>query len=91
MLECNFSTTTPITHTASHVVMMNAFQKYFDYVMYCVCGIPEITLLGTVEDWQSISDRTGTRYFFYLVFSRISNNNHRRMPTSHYYIEGKPV
>ncbi|MCC5654481.1 DUF4419 domain-containing protein [Nostoc sp. XA013] len=57
LLECNFSTTTPITHTASHVVMMNAFQKYFDYVMYCVCGIPEITLLGTVEDWQTISDR----------------------------------
>ncbi|MDZ8137276.1 MAG: DUF4419 domain-containing protein [Nostoc sp. DedQUE04] len=57
LLECNFSTTTPITHIASHVVMMNAFQKYFDYVMYCVCGIPEITLLGTVEDWQSISDR----------------------------------
>ncbi|MBX9256733.1 DUF4419 domain-containing protein [Desmonostoc muscorum CCALA 125] len=57
LLECNFSTTTPITHTASHVVMMDAFQKYFDYVMLCVCGIPEITLLGTVEDWQSISDR----------------------------------
>ncbi|MFN6483910.1 MULTISPECIES: DUF4419 domain-containing protein [unclassified Nostoc] len=31
-------------------------QKVCD-VMYCVCGIPEITLLGTVEDWQSISDR----------------------------------
>ena len=57
LLECNFSTTTPITRTASHVVMMDAFQKYFDYVMYCVCGIPEITLLGTVEDWQSICDR----------------------------------
>lgn len=57
LLECNFSTTTPITQTASHVVMMNAFQQYFDYVMSCVCGIPEITLLGTVEDWQSICDR----------------------------------
>jgi hypothetical protein len=57
LLECNFSTTTPITQTASHVVMMNAFQQYFDYVMYCICGIPEITLLGTVEDWQSICDR----------------------------------
>ncbi|MEH1930294.1 serine/threonine protein kinase [Nostoc sp.] len=28
---------------------------------------------------------------FYLLFMRISNNNDRRMPTSHYYIEGKPV
>lgn len=57
LIECNFSTTTPITRTASHVVMMNTFQKYFDYVMYCICGIPEITLLGTVEDWQSICAR----------------------------------
>ncbi|OUL25765.1 DUF4419 domain-containing protein [Nostoc sp. 106C] len=57
LLECNFSTTTPITQTASHVVMMNAFQQYFDYAVSCVCGIPEITLLGTVEDWQSICDR----------------------------------
>lgn len=57
LLECNFSTTTPITRTASQVVMMDAFQQYFDYVVYCICGIPEITLLGTVADWQSIYDR----------------------------------
>jgi hypothetical protein len=57
LLECNFSTTTPITRTASHIVMMDAFQQYFDYVMFCICGIPDITLLGTVEDWQSICDR----------------------------------
>ncbi len=57
LLECNFSTTTPITQTASHVVMMDVFQQYFDYEILCVCGIPEITLLGTVEDWQSIYER----------------------------------
>jgi hypothetical protein len=57
LLECNFSTTTPITRTASHIVMMDAFQQYFDYEIWCICGIPHITLLGTVEDWQSICDR----------------------------------
>lgn len=57
LLECNFTTTTPITHIASHVVMMDAFQKYFDYKAYCICGIPDITLEGTIEDWQSIYDR----------------------------------
>lgn len=57
LLECNFSTTTPITRTASHVVMMDTFKKYFNYGMDCICGIPEITLMGTVEDWQSIYDR----------------------------------
>lgn len=57
LLECNFSTTTPIIRTASHVVMMDTFQKYFDYSGRCICGIPDITLLGTVEDWQSIYER----------------------------------
>jgi hypothetical protein len=57
LLECNFSTTTPISLTVSHVVMMDAFRQYFDFVMLCICGIPEVTLLGTVEDWQSIRDR----------------------------------
>ncbi|MEH2000895.1 MAG: protein kinase [Nostoc sp.] len=33
----------------------------------------------------------GLGIVFYLVFSRISNNNDRKVPTSHYYIEGKPV
>ncbi len=60
LMECNFSTTTPITRIASHVVMMDAFQQYFDYVVMCVCGIPEITLLGTVADWQSIYDRVAS-------------------------------
>ncbi len=56
LLECNFSTTMPISRTVSHVVMMDAFGQYFDFVMLCICGIPEVTLLGTVEDWQSIRD-----------------------------------
>lgn len=56
-LECNFSTSTAITRTVSQVVMMDAFKQYFDYVSYCICGIPEITLLGSVEDWQEISHR----------------------------------
>ncbi|OJJ22650.1 hypothetical protein BI308_19465 [Roseofilum reptotaenium AO1-A] len=57
LLECNFSTTTPNALTASRIVMMDAFRQYFDYKMIGACGIPKITLLGTVQDWQSICDR----------------------------------
>lgn len=57
LLECNFSTTTPNTLTASRIVMMDAFRQYFDCKLMAACGIPKITLLGTVEDWQSICDR----------------------------------
>jgi hypothetical protein len=35
---------------------MDTYQRYFDYGLMCVCGIPEITLQGTVEDWQRIRD-----------------------------------
>jgi hypothetical protein len=60
VLECSFTTTTPITKTASPIVMMDTFRKYFDYSMYGVCGIPSIIFLGSVEDWQSIYDRVKT-------------------------------
>ena len=57
LLECNFSTTTPTTLTASRIFMMDVFREYFEFEMLVICGIPKITLLGTVEDWQRICDR----------------------------------
>jgi hypothetical protein len=57
LLVSDFSTTTPIAKTASEVVMMSAFKRYFDYRMVCICGIPRVTLEGTPEDWRTIRDR----------------------------------
>ena len=56
-LLCDFTTTTPAARIASQIVMMDAFQRFFDYRVYCVCGIPSITLSGTVEDWRRILSR----------------------------------
>ncbi len=56
-LLCDFSTTTPVIRIASQVVMMEAFQHYFDYAVRCICGIPTITLYGTVGDWRTIRER----------------------------------
>ena len=53
----DFSTTTPLTRASSEVCLMDAFQAYFEYEMRCGCGIPEVTLLGTVEDWRSVRRR----------------------------------
>ena len=33
--------------------MMATMQKYFQYVAVLCCGIPSVTLLGTVEDWDA--------------------------------------
>ncbi len=57
LFVCDFSTTTPADRIASEIVLLDAYSPFFDYALMCVCGIPSITLTGTVEDWQSIRRR----------------------------------
>ncbi|MBS2017551.1 MAG: DUF4419 domain-containing protein [Deltaproteobacteria bacterium] len=57
LLACDFSTTTDVERTASEILLLDAFSPYFDYLLMCVCGIPEVTLTGTVDDWRSIRAR----------------------------------
>jgi hypothetical protein len=56
-LLCDFSTTTPIVRTASEVVLMDSLGEYFEYSASSVCGIPAITLSGTIGDWERIRAR----------------------------------
>ena len=56
-LLCDFSTTTPTIRTASEIVLMDCYSSYFTYMLDCVCGIPKITLNGSVEDWKRIRAR----------------------------------
>lgn len=59
LLSANFSTTTPAAQIASEITIMEAMEPYFEFiVIYLVCGIPEITLQGTTEDWQKVVDKT---------------------------------
>lgn len=53
----NFSTTDRIRLAVSEVVLMDAMQSYFTYIVHTLCGIPEIILEGTVDDWKSIKER----------------------------------
>lgn len=48
------STTTPITQAAMDIALLDVFQKYFEYTMQTLCGIPSITILGTVDDWIAL-------------------------------------
>ncbi len=57
---CSFSTTGVAERAASQIVMMDVFQRYFRFEVYCVCGIPGVTIEGTTADWQSIADRVAT-------------------------------
>jgi hypothetical protein len=52
-----FSTTGPIERAASEIVLMSAMKSYLNFELVSLCGIPAITLLGTVADWQAIRQR----------------------------------
>jgi hypothetical protein len=60
LLVSNFSTTDIVEKAASELVLMDAMSQYFDYGMRTYCGIPKITLLGNINDWQNIRERAQT-------------------------------
>jgi hypothetical protein len=66
LMLCDFSTTTPTIRTASQVVMMDAFQQYFDYIVEFICGIPTVTVRGSVEDWVAIRKRVDVMTGYHL-------------------------
>ncbi len=53
----NFSTTGPTEQAAMQIVLLDAMRSYFDYNMTSICGIPRITLEGTLLDWQRLVKR----------------------------------
>lgn len=60
ILTCNFSTTTSLEKLASEITIMEAMKPYFEFIiMRIVCGIPEITLEGTPEDWEKVLKKAG--------------------------------
>jgi len=57
-IEPNFSTTTLTTKIVGKVVLMGAMKKYFDYKCCLLqCGLPKVTLEGTLDDWISIGTK----------------------------------
>jgi len=59
VLTSNFTTTTPTTKIANEITIMETVKSYFDYeVLLMGCGIPKITIQGTVEDWEEVLRKT---------------------------------
>jgi hypothetical protein len=54
----DFSTTSPAEKIAFQITLMDAMKSYFTYSVTTLCGIPEITLEGSVQDWQKIEAKT---------------------------------
>mmetsp|Transcript_35787 Transcript_35787/g.52456 ORF Transcript_35787/g.52456 Transcript_35787/m.52456 type:complete len:394 (+) Transcript_35787:244-1425(+) len=47
-----FSTTKSEDRIVASVTIMSTLQAYFEYEAHMTCGIPEVHLEGTVEDWR---------------------------------------
>jgi hypothetical protein len=58
LLLPNFSTTGAVDKAASEVVLLDAMQSFFSYEFHTACGIPQIVLEGTPEDWSTLAERT---------------------------------
>ncbi len=54
-LSADFTTTTPASLIASQITLMESMKSYFRYKVSMVgCGLPEVTIEGSVEDWEKI-------------------------------------
>ena len=59
-----FSTTGAAERAATEVVLLDAMQSFFAYECCSLCGIPQIVLEGTPDDWAVLAERArGIRQF----------------------------
>ncbi|CAM9989140.1 unnamed protein product [Ectocarpus sp. 12 AP-2014] len=52
-----FSTTTETDEVCAAATAMASLQAYFEYKMCLTCGIPSVTMMGTVEDWKLLREK----------------------------------
>jgi len=57
LVTSDFSTTGSAEKIAFQITLMDAMKSYFQYSVTTACGIPEITLEGTPEDWKKIEEK----------------------------------
>ena len=58
-ITSDFSTTGSVERVASQITLMESVKSYFEYIVeYFACGIPSITLDGSVEDWKRVREKT---------------------------------
>jgi hypothetical protein len=57
-LRSDFSTTTAASKVVSEITIMDTFKAYFKYIVFTtICGIPEMKLEGTTDDWNHLLNK----------------------------------
>jgi Domain of unknown function (DUF4419) len=72
----SFSTTVTADRVAASISIMSTLQAYFEYRCYLHCGIPNVTLEGSLDDWRSLRDKIDRLPEFDVVPSRIMSEWH---------------
>ena len=57
LIEFDFTTSTKKEKICGQILFMNIVKDLYGFEMVGPCGIPSITLLGTISDWEKISKR----------------------------------
>ncbi|EAL64398.1 hypothetical protein DDB_G0286039 [Dictyostelium discoideum AX4] len=52
-----FTTSTPNDTMAASIALMASVKNFFEYKMSLRCSLPEVTVLGTINDWIDIKNR----------------------------------
>ncbi|CAF1586775.1 unnamed protein product [Rotaria sp. Silwood1] len=57
LLTTPFSSTTPVEQAVFDCTLMDTVKAYYKYRCCLSCGIPEVTLCGSPDDFQQVIDR----------------------------------
>jgi hypothetical protein len=68
LLTSPFSTTGPVEQTVFDCTLMDSLKNYYSYEFSIECGLPEVTLRGTPNDFQSMIDRLDQLKTFFPDF-----------------------
>jgi hypothetical protein len=52
-----FTTTTKTDVTISHIALMATMREYFSYGFELCCGLSQLKLMGTLEDWKELREK----------------------------------
>ena len=67
-----FTTTTVNDRLVAAISVMSTLQHYFQYVCRMRCGIPKVTLLGTLRDWEQLRQKADHLVNFDLEDQKMS-------------------
>jgi hypothetical protein len=67
----DFSTTNKFSRIMSQIVLTDSIQKYFEFNVSTLCGIPEIRVAGTKQDWLNIKSKTKSLFDLMPEFSSL--------------------